>query len=577
MDKQTVLKRFFGHDAFRQGQDTVVDALLAGKDVLAIMPTGAGKSICYQVPGMVMKGISIVISPLISLMKDQVNALNTAGIPAAYLNSSLTPSQLERATQMAAQGKYRFIYVAPERLEAPSFVRLCQEIDLSLIAIDEAHCVSQWGQDFRPSYLRIADFLSSLKRRPPVGAFTATATPKVGKDIVRLLDLKDPATVKTGFDRQNLFFEIVNVKKRTEAIVRLAGQRENESGIIYCNSRKQVEDICRRLNETGVAATKYHAGLSDDERKKNQEDFQFDRVRVMVATNAFGMGIDKPDVRYVFHASMPRSIEAYYQEAGRAGRDGDPSECILFYSRQDIIISRYLIDHATPNEALNETEQATVRKQEYHRLQQMIDLCESEHCIRAGILNYFGEQSCAMPCSGCSRCNGSRVVGYLKQNDAAKIRMMSAVPMPVSNASDDAREDLLVRLKACRNTIAKKAHMPAYIICDDKTLREMSLFIPTDLKQLARVKGMGSVKIQKYGTEFISVIQDWLRIHPEIEVGSQATVMTASATKNPPRLPSNGELKLLKRCQLAALSIEQTAVILDQPVEMIKDWIKSEQ
>lgn len=329
LDEKTILKQYFGHSTFRSGQDHVVEAILQRRDVLCVMPTGAGKSICYQVPALIFDGITLVISPLISLMKDQVNSLTQNGIRAAYLNSSLTSRQYERVLDNIRNGMYKIIYIAPERLTVPDFLNVCREIKIELLAIDEAHCISQWGQDFRPSYLKIADFVNSLGYRPVMAAFTATATAEVKDDIEYLLKLRTPFRITTGFDRPNLKFEVIRQKKKLTALFEILNKRINYSGIIYCSTRKTVEELAKELNDAGFSATKYHAGLVDDIRKKNQEDFVYDRKNIMVATNAFGMGIDKSNVSYVIHYNMPKDIESYYQEAGRAGRDGSSAECIL--------------------------------------------------------------------------------------------------------------------------------------------------------------------------------------------------------------------------------------------------------
>lgn len=353
MDKHEVLKRYFGHDSFRPGQEPLIDALLSGRDALGIMPTGAGKSMCYQIPALMLPGITIVISPLISLMKDQVASLKEAGVPAAYLNSSLTTGQMSLAMQRAEQGMYKIIYVAPERLEAVSFLRFSRNARISLVAVDEAHCVSQWGQDFRPNYLRIAEYLDALPVRPPVGAFTATATARVREDVVRLLQLRNPVLSTTGFDRANLYFEVCQPKSKYEALRSILYRKRGQCGIVYCATRKNVEEVTDKLLMDGFSAGRYHAGLSDEERQRCQEDFQYDRVAVMVATNAFGMGIDKSNVNYVIHYNMPRSMEAYYQEAGRAGRDGSEAECILLYSGQDIMTAKWMLEHSDPNPDLS--------------------------------------------------------------------------------------------------------------------------------------------------------------------------------------------------------------------------------
>ena len=332
MDKYEALRQTFGYSSFRSGQEQIVDALLSGRDALCVMPTGAGKSICFQIPALLLPGVALVISPLISLMKDQVASLNQAGVRAAYLNSSLTPRQYAHAIENACSGMYKIIYVAPERLETYEFRELCREIEVSLLAVDEAHCVSQWGQDFRPSYLRIRAFIESLPRRPVVGAFTATATEEVQADIVKLLNLQDPFRMTTGFDRPNLRFEVRTPHKKNSELLDILAEMRDRSGIVYCSTRKNVEEVCSLLCANGYAATRYHAGLGDAERRDNQDDFLYDRKTVMVATNAFGMGIDKSNVGFVIHYNMPKNLESYYQEAGRAGRDGSDAVCILLYS-----------------------------------------------------------------------------------------------------------------------------------------------------------------------------------------------------------------------------------------------------
>ena len=352
LDKYSVLKQVFGHDRFREGQEGLIDQLLAGYDVLGIMPTGAGKSVCYQIPALMMQGITLVVSPLISLMKDQVMALKAAGVAAAYINSSLTPGQQAEAIRRATNGAYKIIYVAPERLEMPAFIRFAQQSDIALFAVDEAHCVSQWGHDFRPSYLRIADFVKKLPKRPPIAAFTATATKQVRQDIIELLELQEPYCLSTGFNRPNLRFSSIKPTDKFQMLLAFLRDYSDSCGIVYCNTRKTVEDVTIRLLDEGYRATRYHAGLSDTERRENQEAFQFDRVQIMVATNAFGMGIDKSNVRFVVHYNMPRNLESYYQEAGRAGRDGQPAECLLLYSGQDVITGKWMIEHSEENAEL---------------------------------------------------------------------------------------------------------------------------------------------------------------------------------------------------------------------------------
>ena len=403
MTKEEALKTYFGYDAFRGGQKEVIDALLSGRDVMAVMPTGAGTSVCYQVPALLLPGITIVVSPLVSLMRDQVTALVQMGVPAAYLNSSLTFRQYLLALDRAKAGRYKIIYVAPERLETEGFRAFAETADISLVAVDEAHCISQWGQDFRPPYLNIPAFVNALPKRPPVGAFTATATPDVRSDILKLLELRSPLSVTTGFDRANLYFEVRQPSGKRAALLELVRSRPGKCGIVYCATRKTVEEVCDFLREEGIAATRYHAGLEPEERLQNQEDFLYDRAAVMVATNAFGMGIDKSDVRYVIHYNMPKDMESYYQEAGRAGRDGAPSSCILLYSGQDVRTAQFLIEHSEPREELDAVTAAQLRERDRERLRQMEGYCRTRRCLRQYILQYFGE-SAPDYCGTCYNC-----------------------------------------------------------------------------------------------------------------------------------------------------------------------------
>ncbi len=404
-----VLKQYFGYEQFREGQQELIQAVESGRDVLGIMPTGAGKSMCFQIPALMMEGITLVVSPLISLMKDQVRALNQAGVHAAFLNSSLTAGQYQKALGLARQGRYKIIYVAPERLETQAFLSfaLDSQVTISMLAVDEAHCVSQWGQDFRPSYLKILEFLKKLPYRPVIGAYTATATADVRDDILDILQLCDPKIVATGFDRENLFFSVEKPDDRDQAVLAYLHKKESQmpksSGIIYCLTRKKVEELCYLLREEGFSVTRYHAGLSDEERRENQEDFLYDRKQIMVATNAFGMGIDKSDVRFVIHYNMPKNMESYYQEAGRAGRDSEPAECILYYGPMDVRTNRYFIDNNEDNQELDEMTRKLVQQRDRERLRQMTFYCFTSTCLREYIMNYFGEKRSGY-CGNCRNC-----------------------------------------------------------------------------------------------------------------------------------------------------------------------------
>ena len=413
---EQALKILFGYDSFRAGQKSVIDSILAGRDAFAVMPTGAGKSVCYQIPAVLLPGITLVVSPLISLMQDQVKALNEAGVPAAFINSSLSEKDYNETIRRARQGIYKIIYIAPERLVTEGFLALAKSVPVSMVTVDEAHCISQWGQDFRPSYMRIVEFVKTLEKRPIISAFTATATETVREDIVCTLGLQNPFTLVNGFDRENLFFQVDKPKNKEQYILKYISGHSGDSGIIYCATRKNVDNIYELLKGKGVSVGKYHAGMSAEERKKMQDDFVFDYTSIVVATNAFGMGIDKSNVRFVIHYNMPQSMENYYQEAGRAGRDGLDAKCILLFSPQDIVINRFLLDHKEMQD-LDPADRETVRERDVRRLQVMERYCYTTECLRNYILKYFGENP-EKPCQDCGNC--LREFETLDMTEAAK-------------------------------------------------------------------------------------------------------------------------------------------------------------
>ena len=393
------LKNIFGYTSFRRGQEEIIGNILNGRDTLGIMPTGAGKSLCYQIPAVLSSGTSIVISPLISLMKDQVDALRQNGVQAASINSSMDWNEVVSILRSVRSGRIKLLYIAPERLDSNSFGDFFRSLDIGLIVVDEAHCISQWGHDFRPSYLNIEPAIASLEKRPVVAAFTATATPEVRDDIVLQLGLKSPFTITTGFDRENLFFQVEHPADKTQFLLDYIKKFPAVSGIVYCSTRKEVESVCEKICRKGISAVRYHAGLDDHERSQSQEAFIYDRVGIIVATNAFGMGIDKSNVRYVIHYNMPSTMDAYYQEAGRAGRDGLPSDCILLFGEKDIMTARYFI---------SQTEDNASKKSAYLKLRGMVDYCHTNGCLRSWILNYFGENNVPESCGSCGSCTSQR-------------------------------------------------------------------------------------------------------------------------------------------------------------------------
>lgn len=482
------LQRYFGHSSFRPGQLDIVRALTSGHDVLAVMPTGAGKSICYQLPALLREGVCIVVSPLIALMQDQVQRLIQNGVRAAYINSALTENQCRKALQNAAQGMYRIVYAAPERLMTPSFLRFATSVPISLVCIDEAHCISHWGPDFRPGYQRIAEFLSLLPQRPPVGAFTATATPRVRDDILQSLNLSQPLVTTSGFDRPNLFFEVQHYSReeKVQALKLYLSQRKSDSGIVYCSTRKAVDELWMLLTAEGYRAARYHAGLSLSERQTAQEGFLCGRTALMIATNAFGMGVDKPDVRFVIHYNLPLDIESYYQEAGRAGRDGQPAECILFYAQSDVRTNHFLIENGGA-----EPPQQAAQKQ---RLSEMVQYCFAETCLRHTLLRYFGERR-GRSCEYCGNCAPRAQRASLSRMLAKETRKKPTV---------DSR--LWCELDQMRKQLARRESRPAFTVASDAVLTQLCLRRPTCISELYRIPGMTQPKADAYGKDFLKVI-----------------------------------------------------------------------
>ena len=429
MDKYKALKRCFGYDKFRPGQENIIDALISGQDVLAIMPTGSGKSLCYQIPAIVRHGLTIVISPLIALMRDQVDALRAAGVPSAYINGTLSARQIEQTLADAARGKYKILYVAPERLQNPEFKkfttasdneRMRYTLDIGMIIVDEAHCISLWGSAFRPSYQRIGEFVATLKDRPVMGAFTATATAAVADDIENLLALREPMRISTGFDRPNLYFDVREPADRMAELVELLRRRKGQCGIVYCLTRTAVDEVSEALRRVGIPAARYHAGMAAEDRERAQQDFISGHTNVIVATNAFGMGIDKPDVRFVIHYNMPLSLESYYQEAGRAGRDGNKSDCILLFSESDISVCRWLIGHSALSGELTDEQSHEFKQREQLKLESMTAYCRTHDCLRHEILKYFGQDS-PNECDWCSNCIKYSLMNKLKDTNLAAL------------------------------------------------------------------------------------------------------------------------------------------------------------
>lgn len=545
MTKNALLKKYFGHDEFREGQAELINSILCGRDTLGIMPTGSGKSVCYQIPALMFDGITIVISPLISLMKDQVASILQSGIEAAFINSSLSYQEYNETLREAVNNKYKIIYAAPERLETESFVRFACAVNISMIAVDESHCVSQWGQDFRPSYMKIVEFIERLPYRPVISAFTATATAEVRDDIVSMLKLINPFIVTTGFDRKNLYFEVRHPKAKFPELCNILMKHEDKSGIIYCLTRRNVEEVCENLNAAGYNATRYHAGLDDYERMRNQDDFIYDRKQIMVATNAFGMGIDKSNVSYVIHYSMPKNLENYYQEAGRAGRDGEKADCILLYSGQDVHTNQYLIEN-TPNV------REDIRNRDYERLKQITYYSTTKSCLRNFILKYFGEN----PPPGCGFCSNCLPTNTVKA-------VFEDVPVFRERSTDN---DLLLLLKRLRREIALSENVTADKIFTDATLNEMCDKLPRSIADMSNISGIGTLKLTKYAQKFINVIRKYVD-----ETSVTATYENIFMEHNKPWTEQE-DLQLNDE-YINGLNLKEIARIHKRPVNEIKQRI----
>ena len=497
-DKYSVLKKVFGYDGFRPGQAEIVDAALAGRDVLAVMPTGAGKSVCYQVPALLLPGVTLVVSPLISLMQDQVRALVAAGVAAAYLNSSLTAGQQALMLRRAREGWYKIIYVAPERLMTQGFLRFAEAQPVSMVTVDEAHCISQWGHDFRPSYRQIRAFTGQLPARPVVTAFTATATARVRQDIEEQLGLQEPFRLTAGFDRPNLRLETrrLTESEKPRALVEFLLEQGEAPGIVYCSTVRQVEETAAMLQGLGIRAAAYHGQMDAARRRQNQEDFLFDRVQVMVATNAFGMGIDKPNVRMVVHYNMPRDLESYYQEAGRAGRDGAPARCVLLYAASDVGLARFFIEKEEEDGPLPPEQRHAAAEAARARLEQMTCYATTRRCLRGELLRYFGEQA-PVRCGNCSNC-----LSPWGEGTRRKVQVKAA-----SRAIAPGDEQLLAALYELRRELSRKEKLPAFMVLSDAAAREVCARRPRTMDELLAIEGIGEGRARRYGRAILREVE----------------------------------------------------------------------
>jgi len=513
-EARRALSEHFGYQEFRPGQERVIETVLAGRDVLAVMPTGAGKSICYQIPALLADGLTIVVSPLISLMADQVRALKEAGIRGSFFNSTLKPRVRPEVLRRARDGWYDLMYVAPERLDDPSFREFASQVHIPIIAVDEAHCVSQWGQDFRPSYTRIAEFVESLPMRPPVMALTATATTRVQGDIVRLLNMRDPLVQISGFDRPNLRFATLELtpKRRERWLCNYLRHHPGDSGIVYAPTRKKVEQIAEQLKEQGIAAVAYHAGMGDAERTEAQHAFVHDDALVLVATTAFGMGIDKSNVRFVINCGLPLSLEEYYQEAGRAGRDGEPADCYLLWSRGDIRTCHFFIDNIEA-EGLSGVDRQRVINNRERLLGEMIGYAMSDSCLRRRILRYFGQDVSELldGCGNCSVCDGEEAEKYLRAERSKRaseaVERIRHLREEDDFAPHDDDEELFEQLRTLRKELADAQGVPPYVVFSDATLRGMVRRRPQTPDEFLQVSGVGQVKLERYGRAFLKMLQ----------------------------------------------------------------------